>query len=76
MMQKLLNDIKPETLIRDKNALIGIKPNLVVAREASSGATTHPELVEGVIVYLQEKGYQKHHHFGRLLGGRPHFSGV
>ncbi len=58
MMQKLLNDIKPETLIKDKNALIGIKPNLVVAREASSGATTHPELVEGVIVYLQEKGYQ------------------
>ena len=58
MMQKLLETIQPETLIQDKNALIGIKPNLVVAREASSGATTHPELVEGVIVYLKEQGYQ------------------
>lgn len=25
-----------------KNDLIGLKPNLVMAKEASSGATTHP----------------------------------
>jgi uncharacterized protein (DUF362 family) len=37
---------------------IGIKPNLVVAKPASSGATTHPEIVAGVIEYLQEHGYQ------------------
>lgn len=33
-----------------------LKPNLVVARPASGGATTHPEIVEGVIVYLQSHG--------------------
>lgn len=38
------------------NAKIGIKPNLVVAREASTGATTTTELVEGVIAYLQGHG--------------------
>jgi len=36
---------------------IGIKPNLVLARESSSGATTDPELVEAIIVYLKERGY-------------------
>ncbi|WRS26154.1 DUF362 domain-containing protein [Oscillospiraceae bacterium MB08-C2-2] len=37
---------------------IGIKPNLVVAKEASGGATTHPEIVEGIIQYLQGKGHK------------------
>ena len=41
----------------DKSLRIGIKPNLVVAAPASSGATTHPELVEGVIEYWQKKGF-------------------
>lgn len=40
-----------------KNARIGLKPNLVVAKPSSSGATTTPELVAGVIEYLQGKGY-------------------
>ena len=35
---------------------VGIKPNLVVAKPASSGATTHTELVEGVIDYLKDAG--------------------
>lgn len=35
---------------------IGIKPNLVVARPADNGATTHPEIVEGIICYLQAFG--------------------
>ncbi len=35
---------------------VGIKPNLVVARPASDGATTHPEIVEGIIQYLQAAG--------------------
>ena len=38
---------------------IGIKPNLVLAREASSGATTTPELVEGIIAYLQSHGHER-----------------
>jgi len=35
-----------------------LKPNLVMAREASTGITTHPELAEGVIRYLLEAGVQ------------------
>lgn len=35
---------------------IGIKPNLVVSRPADQGATTHPEIVEGIIRYLQAFG--------------------
>ena len=42
----------------NKNMRIGIKPNLVVAAPASGGATTHPEIVAGVIEYLQEHGYR------------------
>jgi uncharacterized protein (DUF362 family) len=36
-----------------------LKPNLVMAREASSGITTHPELAEGVIRFLLEAGVRK-----------------
>ena len=35
---------------------VSIKPNLVLAKAASSGATTHPEIVEGIIRYLKELG--------------------
>ncbi len=38
-------------------AKIGIKPNLVLASPAHNGATTHPELVAGVIEYLQHHGF-------------------
>ena len=33
-----------------------IKPNLVVSRPADEGATTHPEIVEGIVQYLQDSG--------------------
>jgi uncharacterized protein (DUF362 family) len=36
-----------------------LKPNLVMAREASSGITTHPQLVDGVIRYLLEAGVKR-----------------
>lgn len=36
---------------------IGIKPNLVVAKKAGEGATTSPEVVEGVIRYLKDHGF-------------------
>ena len=35
---------------------IGIKPNLVVAKPAKSGATTSPEVVESLIGYLHSRG--------------------
>lgn len=33
-----------------------LKPNLVVAKEARFGATTHPEVIDGIIKYLIENG--------------------
>lgn len=36
---------------------IGIKPNLVSASEASYGATTHPEVIAGIIEYLHDNGF-------------------
>ena len=33
-----------------------IKPNLVVAKPATEGAVTHPEIVEGIILFLKENG--------------------
>jgi len=35
---------------------VSIKPNLVVARPPNEGATTHPEVVEGIIKFLQDFG--------------------
>lgn len=37
---------------------IGLKPNLVVSKKASSGATTHPDFCAGIISFLQEKGFE------------------
>ena len=37
---------------------IGLKPNLVVSKKASSGATTHPDFCAGIITFLQQKGFQ------------------
>ncbi|MBO4395420.1 MAG: DUF362 domain-containing protein [Eubacterium sp.] len=45
-------------LIGDTNKRIGIKPNLVTPTPASYGATTHPEIVEGIVSYLQEHGFK------------------
>ena len=39
-------------------ARIGIKPNLVAPTPAMFGATTHPEIVAGIIEYLQEHGHR------------------
>ena len=36
---------------------IAIKPNLVTPSPASYGATTHPEIVAGIIEFLKERGY-------------------
>ncbi|MDR1971019.1 MAG: DUF362 domain-containing protein [Treponema sp.] len=44
-------------LIGDKKKRIGLKPNLVVARPADEGATTHPEIAGALIDYLKEKGF-------------------
>jgi len=43
--------------IPKQDARIGIKPNLVLASVAANGATTHPEIVQGIIEYLKENGF-------------------
>ncbi len=57
MTRALLQSIDIEGLLPDKHASIALKPNLVVAVTADSGATTHPEIVVSIIEFLQEKGY-------------------
>ena len=39
------------------NIRIGIKPNLVSPTPADFGATTHPEIIAGIIEYLKSQGF-------------------
>jgi len=57
MVSRILDEIDLEREIPSKDSLIGIKPNLVVAKPSTSGATTCPQLVEGLVEYLKYKGY-------------------
>ncbi len=45
--------------IPGKESLIGIKPNLLGPIPAQDGATTHPEVVEGIIDYLRSHGFSR-----------------
>jgi len=40
------------------NMKVALKPNMVLAKPPSEGATTHSEVVEGIIIFLREKGVQ------------------
>ncbi|MCR4842747.1 MAG: DUF362 domain-containing protein [Eubacterium sp.] len=55
--KKILEKAGLEELIPSKDKRILIKPNLVSPTPASFGATTHPEVVAGLVEYLQEKGF-------------------
>lgn len=57
MIQKALKETNILNDIPSKDSLIGIKPNLVVAKTSELGATTSPDLVEGLIIYLKGNGY-------------------
>ena len=57
MTIRLLTGSGLKELIPSKNARIGIKPNLVAASPAETGATTHPEVCAGLIEYLQANGF-------------------
>lgn len=57
MTKELLKESKLAGLIGDKKKRIGIKPNLVSASPPSNGATTHGEILEGIIEYLKENGF-------------------
>ena len=58
MAKEILAAAKIEDMIGDTKKRIGLKPNLVVAKPASTGATTHPEILAGTIEYLQERGFK------------------
>ncbi len=59
MTIELLEACKLANMIGDHRKRIGIKPNLVSPSEASYGATTHPEVVEGLLQYLKEHGFSE-----------------
>ncbi len=58
-LQEMTYELMKEADIASKlspDMKIGVKPNLVVSRPADEGATTHPEIVEGIIQYLKDAG--------------------
>ncbi len=57
MTKELLAAADLAGMIGGRNTRIGIKPNLVSPTPASLGATTHPEVVEGLLLYLREQGF-------------------
>ena len=74
---RLLREAELASLIPAKDARIGIKPNLVSASEASFGATTHPEIVAGIIEYLKEEGFSNIVYDRRgILGGGQDVQGI
>ncbi len=57
MVAALLDHLEVEAGIpRDRT--IGIKPNLVLPSPSGSGATTDPEIIEAIVVYLHERGFE------------------
>ena len=57
MAARLAEEAGLAELIGDRKKRIGLKPNLVVSRPASEGATTHPEIAAGLIAYLKKNGF-------------------
>ena len=57
MTKRLLSVCRLAERIPSKESLIGIKPNLVSPSPAEQGATTHPEIIAGIIEYLKENGF-------------------
>jgi len=57
MTLRLAEEANLAALIGDRGRRIGLKPNLVTAKPASSGATTHPEIAAGLIAYLKKNGF-------------------
>ncbi len=55
MAKQLLHNVEMHPL-PGRDAHIALKPNLVVSRPAAGGATTHPEVVAGVIEFFQDCG--------------------
>lgn len=59
MTRQILSGADLASQIPSADALIGIKPNLVTPSPADYGATTHPEIIAGLIEYLKEHGFHR-----------------
>ena len=57
MTKQLLQLAGLRGMIPAADTLIGIKPNLLGQIPACEGATTHPEVIAGLIEYLHENGF-------------------
>jgi len=57
MAIRLADEANLAELIGERGKRVGLKPNLVTPKPASEGATTHPEIAAGLILYLQKNGF-------------------
>lgn len=57
MVRRLLERLAPQKDL-PLSTKIALKPNLVLAKPSSSGATTTPGVTAGVIEFFQERGYK------------------
>jgi uncharacterized protein (DUF362 family) len=58
MVKEALATISAANTVGHNDRIIGIKPNLVVDKPSDFGATTSPDIVAGIIEYLQDNGYR------------------
>jgi uncharacterized protein (DUF362 family) len=58
MAYRLAEEAGLAELIGRRDKRVGLKPNLVIARPAAEGATTHPEIAAGLIAYLKKNGFK------------------
>lgn len=58
MAKAVLSAAEVAAAVPDRDALIGLKPNLVLASPAGLGATTHLEMAAGAIEYFLEMGFR------------------
>lgn len=58
MTKRVLERADLAAEIGGRNRRVALKPNLLAPLPPSQGATTHGELVEGTLEYLQEHGFQ------------------
>ena len=58
MTLRILEACDLASLIGDTGKSIALKPNLVTTTPPEEGATTHPEILAGVIEYLQAHGFR------------------
>lgn len=57
--KELLTESRLADLIGDRDKMVGIKPNMVSPSDPSNGATTHTEIVAGILEYLKENGFYR-----------------